>query len=79
VDRGKVVVVEFSFNASQHCMNVAQVLKPPEVPTSGEKVIPSLVDYFKFTYPVDLASKADVIMIRRRAYVPKLFVASDIR
>lgn len=77
--KGKVVVVEFFFIASQHCMNVAQVLNkinrelgsrgfqavgivfdPPRVPTSGEKVIPSLVEYFKLTYPVGFASKADV-------------------
>jgi peroxiredoxin len=77
--KGKVVVVEFFFIASQHCMNVAQVLNklgrdlgsrgfqpigivfdPPKVPTSGEKVIPSLVDYFKLAYPVGFASKADV-------------------
>jgi hypothetical protein len=77
--KGKVVVVEFLFIASQHCMNVAQVLNkldhdlgprgfqpigivfdPPKVPTSGEKVIPSMVDYFKITYPVGFASKSDV-------------------
>lgn len=77
--KGKVVVVEFFFIASQHCMNVAQVLNklgrdlgsrgfqpigivfdPPKVPTSGEKVIPSLVDYFKLAYPVGFASKAEV-------------------
>lgn len=77
--KGKVVVVEFLFVASQHCMNVAQVLNklnqdlgsrefqpigivfdPPKVPTSGEKVIPSLVEYFKLTYPVGFARKADV-------------------
>jgi peroxiredoxin len=77
--KGKVVVVEFFFIASEHCMRVAQVLNklnrdlgprgfrpigivfdPPKVPTSGEKVIPSLVDYFKLTYPVGFASKADV-------------------
>lgn len=77
--KGKVVVVEFFFIASEHCMHVAQVLNklnrdlgprgfqpigivfdPPKVPTSGEKVIPSLVDYFKLTYPVGFASKADV-------------------
>ena len=77
--KGKVVVVEFLFVASQHCMNVAQVLNklnrdlgsrefqpigivfdPPKVPTSGEKVIPSLVEYFKLTYPVGFAKKSDV-------------------
>jgi hypothetical protein len=77
--KGKVVVVEFMFIASEHCMHVAQVLNklnrdlgprgfqpigivfdPPKVPTSGEKVIPSLVDYFKLTYPIGFASKADV-------------------
>ena len=77
--KGKVVVVEFFFIASQHCVHVAQVLNkldrdlgsrgfqpigivfdPPKVPTSGEKVIPSLVDYFKLTYPVGFASKMDV-------------------
>jgi peroxiredoxin len=77
--KGKVVVVEFFFVASEHCMHVAQVLNkldrdlgprgfqpigivfdPPKVPTSGEKVIPSLVDYFKLTYPVGFASKAEV-------------------
>jgi peroxiredoxin len=77
--KGKVVVVEFFFIASEHCMHVAQVLNklnrdlgprgfqpigivfdPPKVPTSGEKVIPSLVDYFKLTYPVGFASKAEV-------------------
>jgi peroxiredoxin len=77
--KGKVVVVEFFFVASQHCMNVAQVLNklnrdlgprgfqpigvvfdPPRVKTSAEKVIPSLVDYFKLTYPVGFASKTDV-------------------
>lgn len=77
--KGKVVVMEFFFIASEHCMRVAQVLNklnrdlgsrefqpigvvfdPPRVPTSGEKVIPSLVDYFKLTYPVGFASKADV-------------------
>ena len=36
------------------------VFDPPQVPTSAEKVIPSLVDYFKITYPVGFASKADV-------------------
>jgi len=77
--KGKVVVVEFLFVASEHCMHVAQVLNkldrdlgprgfqpigiafdPPRVKTSGEKVIPSLVDYFKLTYPVGFASKAEV-------------------
>jgi len=77
--KGKVVVVEFLFIASEHCMRVAQVLNklnhdlgsrgfqpigvvfdPPKVPTSGEKVIPSMVDYFKLTYPVGFASKAEV-------------------
>src|SRR5215471_1265773 len=77
--KGKVVVVEFLFVASEHCMHVAQVMNklerdlgprgfqpigivfdPPGVKTSGEKVIPSLVDYFKLTYPVGFASKADV-------------------
>jgi peroxiredoxin len=77
--KGKVVVVEFFFIASEHCMHVAQILNkldrdlgprgfqpigivfdPPKVPTSGEKVIPSLVDYFKLTYPVGFASKAEV-------------------
>jgi peroxiredoxin len=77
--KGKVVVVEFFFIASEHCMHVAQILNklnrdlgprgfqpigivfdPPKVPTSGEKVIPSMVDYFKLTYPVGFASKADV-------------------
>jgi len=77
--KGTVVVVEFFFIASQHCMNVAQVLNklgrdlgsrgfqpigivfdPPKVPTSGEKVIPSLVDYFKLAYPVGFTSKAEV-------------------
>jgi hypothetical protein len=36
------------------------VFDPPRVKTSGEKVIPSLVDYFKLTYPVGFARKADV-------------------
>lgn len=77
--KGKVVVVEFFFIQSEHCMHVAQVLNklsrdlgprgfqpigiafdPPTVPTSGEKVLPSLVDYFKLTYPVGFASKSDV-------------------
>jgi len=76
--KGKVVVVEFLFIASEHCMHFAQVLNklnrelgpgfqpvgivfdPPQVPTSAERVIPSLVDYFKITYPVGFASKADV-------------------
>jgi peroxiredoxin len=77
--QGKVVVLEFFFVASEHCMHVAQVLNklnrdlgprgfqpigivfdPPRVKTSGEKVIPSLVDYFKLTYPVGFASKDDV-------------------
>jgi len=77
--KGKVVVVEFFFLASEHCMHVAQVLNnlnhdlgprgfqpigivfdPPGVRTSGEKVIPSLVDYFKLTYPVGYARKLDV-------------------
>src|SRR5215469_6116403 len=77
--KGKVVVVEFLFIASEHCMHFAQVLNklnrelgpggfqpvgivfdPPKVPTSAEKVIPALVDYFKLTYPVGFASKGDV-------------------
>ena len=77
--KGNVVVLEFFFFQSEHCMHVAQVLNklnrdlgprgfqpigivfdPPKVPTSGEKVIPSLVDYFKLTYPIGFASKADV-------------------
>jgi peroxiredoxin len=77
--KGKVVVVEFLFIASEHCMHFAQVLNklnrelgprgfqpvgivfdPPKVATSAEKVIPSLVDYFRLTYPVGFASKADV-------------------
>src|SRR5215469_8486676 len=77
--KGKVVVMEFLFIASEHCMHFAQVLNklnrelgpggfqpvgivfdPPKVPTSAEKVIPSLVDYFKLTYPVGFASKTDV-------------------
>jgi len=77
--KGKVVVLEFFFIQSEHCMHLAQVLNklnrdlgargfqpigivfdPPKVPTSGEKVIPALVDYFKLTYPVGFASKADV-------------------
>jgi peroxiredoxin len=77
--KGKVVVVEFFFVSSEHCMHVAQILNklshdlgprdfqpigivfdPPRVKTSGEKVIPSLVDYFKLTYPVGFASKDDV-------------------
>lgn len=74
--KGKVVVLEFFFFQSEHCMHLAQVLNklnrdlgargfqpigivfdPPKVPTSGEKVIPSVVDYFKLTYPVGFASK----------------------
>lgn len=77
--KGKVVVVEFLFIASEHCVRVAQILNklnrdlgprgfqpigivfdPPRVKTSGEKVIPSLVDYFKLTYPVGYATKASV-------------------
>ena len=77
--KGKVVVLEFFFFQSEHCMHVAQVLNklnrdlgsrgfqpvgivfdPPKVATSAEKVIPSLVDYFKLTYPVGFASKGDV-------------------
>lgn len=77
--KGKVVVVEFFFIASEHCMHVAQVLNklgrdvgprgfqpigivfdPPRVPTSAEKVLPSLVNYFKLAYPVGFASKAEV-------------------
>ena len=77
--KGKVVVLEFFFFQSEHCMHVAQILNklnrdlgsrgfqpvgivfdPPKVATSAEKVIPSLVDYFKLTYPVGFSSKADV-------------------
>jgi peroxiredoxin len=77
--KGKVVVLEFFFVASERCMHLAQVLNklnrdlgsrgyqpigiafdPPRVKTSGEKVLPSLVDYFKLTYPVGFASKEDV-------------------
>src|SRR5215471_4878320 len=77
--KGKVVVLEFLFFQSEHCMHVAQVLNklnrdlgsrgfqpvgivfdPPRVNTSAEKVIPSIVDYFKLNYPVGFASKADV-------------------
>ena len=77
--KGKVVVLEFFFFQSEHCMHVAQILNklnrdlgsrgfqpvgivfdPPKVATSAEKVIPSLVDYFKLTYPVGFASKGDV-------------------
>ena len=77
--KGNVVVLEFFFFQSEHCMRVAQVLNklnrdlgprgfqpigivfdPPKVNTSAEKVIPSLVDYFKLTYPVGFASKDEV-------------------
>lgn len=77
--KGKVVVLEFLFFQSEHCMHLAQVLNklnrelgargfqpigivfdPPKVPTSAEKVIPSLVDYFKLNYPVGFTSKDDV-------------------
>jgi peroxiredoxin len=77
--KGKVVVLEFLFIQSDHCMRVAQILNklnhelsargfqpvgivfdPPKVRTSGENLVPSLVDFFKLTYPVGFASKADV-------------------
>jgi peroxiredoxin len=77
--RGKVVVIEFLFIKSEHCMRVAQTLNklygelgprgfqpvgivfdPPNSPNNGGQLLPSVVDYFKLTYPLGYATKADV-------------------
>jgi hypothetical protein len=81
--RGKVVVIEFLFIKSQHCLRVAQTLNklrgelgprgfqpvgiifdPPNSgpfdPNTGGQLVTSMVDYYKLTYPVGYAAKADV-------------------
>jgi AhpC/TSA family len=77
--KGKVVVMEFLFASSAHCMRVAQTLNklygelgsqgfqplavvfdPPNARQSGQQLIPLMHEYFKLTYPVGYASKADV-------------------
>src|SRR5262249_59729866 len=74
--KGRVVVLEFLFIQSQHCIRVATTLNslnnelgprgfqavgivfdPPNVRTSGESLIPPMVDYLKLTYPVAYAAK----------------------
>jgi thiol-disulfide isomerase/thioredoxin len=77
--KGKVVVMEFLFIKSEHCMRVAQTLNklygelgprgfqavgivfdPPNSPKVGGELLPSVVDYFKLTYPTGYATKDDV-------------------
>lgn len=78
--RGKVVVLEFFFIQSDHCIRVAKTLNglgsemgkrgfqpvgivfdPPNLRTSSQgRLVPDMVEYFKLTYPVGYASKAEV-------------------
>jgi peroxiredoxin len=77
--KGKVVVLEFLFIQSQHCIRVAKTLNslnnelgprgfqavgivfdPPNVRTSGEVLVPDLIDYLNLTYPVGYSAKTDV-------------------
>jgi peroxiredoxin len=77
--RGKLVVMEFFFIQSGHCMRIAGMLNklntemgarglqalgvvfdPPNAPESHGLLVGPAVDYFKLTYPVGYASKADV-------------------
>jgi len=77
--KGKVVVMEFLFIKSEHCMRVAQTLNklygelgprgfqaigivfdPPNSPNAGARLLPSVVNYFKLTYPMGYATKDDV-------------------
>jgi peroxiredoxin len=77
--KGKVVVLEFLFIKSEHCLRVAKTLNklhdelgargfqpvgvvfdPPNTPNAGGQFLTSIVDYFKLTYPVGYAGKADV-------------------
>jgi thiol-disulfide isomerase/thioredoxin len=77
--QGKVVVMEFLFVKSEHCMRVAQMLNklyaelgprgfqavgivfdPPNSPNVGGQLLPSVVDYFKLSYPMGYATKTDV-------------------
>lgn len=77
--KGKVVVMEFLFINSQHCMRVATTLNklnnelgprgfqavgivfdPPNTASSGEQLLPAVVNYLKLTYPLGYASKDEV-------------------
>src|SRR5262249_23501235 len=77
--KGKVVVLEFLFIQSEHCLRVARTLNslnnelgargfqpvgivfdPPNIRTSGESLVPAIVDSLKLTYPVGYAAKTDV-------------------
>jgi hypothetical protein len=77
--KGKVVVIEFLFIQSDHCMRVAKTLNklnrelgargfqavgivfdPPNGGSLGGRFIPTMVDYFKITYPVGYATKPEV-------------------
>ena len=77
--KGKVVVMEFLFINSQHCMRVATMLNklnnelgprgfqavgiafdPPNTNSTGAQLLPAVVDYFKLSYPMGYAEKADV-------------------
>ena len=68
--KGKVVVLEFFFVASQHCLRVAETLNrlqsigvafdPPNSPTAGPQFVTYLVNHLKLTYPVGYSAKEDV-------------------
>jgi cytochrome oxidase Cu insertion factor (SCO1/SenC/PrrC family) len=73
--KGKVVVVEFLFVRSPHCLHLVEMLnklnadlgprglQPVAVafgPNATESVLAHLVDYFKITYPVGLSSSDQV-------------------
>jgi hypothetical protein len=73
--KGKVVVVEFLFVRSPHCLHLIEMLnklnadlgprgfQPVAVafgPNATESVLAHLVDYFKITYPVGLSSSDQV-------------------
>jgi peroxiredoxin len=77
--KGKVVILEFFFIQSDHCMRVAKTLNklnaelgprgfqaigivfdPPRVADSEGKLVPLMVNYFKLTYPVGFATRAEV-------------------
>lgn len=73
--RGKVVVIEFLFVRSAHCLRVAQTMnklhrelgprgfQPVAIafgPEATAQMVTYLVNYFKFTYPVGYASPEQV-------------------
>jgi Redoxin len=73
--KGKVVVVEFLFVRSPHCLHLVEMLnklnadlgprgfQPVAVafgPNATESVLAHLVDYFKITYPVGFSSSDQV-------------------